>query len=408
MPEDSTRSARQAAPRPWRAVAGVWCVYFAFGAATVSLAPLVDVLSRDLEIGRARFGLILGAWQLAYLFAALPAGQVVSRASPRTSLLVCALLIAASSAAKAAATGWTGMFAAVLLLGIGGPLVSVGAPRLAAALFPGRNRNLAIGVILTGPAIGSAVTLAATPGFLMPALSDDWRRVMLVHAAVALVAGLAWLCVAPGRQRDGGTDAIPATPGLRMAGPLARLPGMMPILLLGTGAFFINHGMNNWLPSILDYDGFTAQAAGCLAAAMVLAGITGTILLPLLQTVGGSGAALAGLFATTALAMAALWGGGTWWIAAALTLYGLVRGAMLPLLQLALLDLKGLDEDRRGLAIGLFFVFGEIGGVLGPVVLGLMAGEDRGFAAIPPFLAATSLALCVMSVLFVRREAVGT
>ena len=43
------------------------------------------------------------------------------------------------------------MFVAVGLFGIGGPLVSIGAPKAIAQWFQGAERGFAIGVYITGP-----------------------------------------------------------------------------------------------------------------------------------------------------------------------------------------------------------------------------------------------------------------
>ena len=49
-----------------------WLAYFAFGIASGSLAPLVSPVMRDLHLTSAQMGLVLGVWQLVYIFTALP------------------------------------------------------------------------------------------------------------------------------------------------------------------------------------------------------------------------------------------------------------------------------------------------------------------------------------------------
>ena len=60
-------------------------------------------------------------------------------------LLIAAAIITVSVALRSMAGSFAMLFFAVALFGIGGPLVSVGAPKLISAWFEGRERGLAIG-----------------------------------------------------------------------------------------------------------------------------------------------------------------------------------------------------------------------------------------------------------------------
>ena len=62
----------------------------------VSMAPLVTPISKDLEISNSTMGLILGAWPLTYIVAALPAGILLAFADLvrlRTVRLILAMAI---------------------------------------------------------------------------------------------------------------------------------------------------------------------------------------------------------------------------------------------------------------------------------------------------------------------------
>ena len=72
---------------------------------------------------------------------------------------------------------------AVALFGIGAPIVSAGAPKVVTTYFTGPRRGLAMGIYMTGPAIGSIVSLTLTHSFLLPTLGG-WREVFqlsLIH-----------------------------------------------------------------------------------------------------------------------------------------------------------------------------------------------------------------------------------
>ncbi|HIC24504.1 MAG TPA: hypothetical protein EYO82_01165, partial [Gammaproteobacteria bacterium] len=76
----------------WLPLAGVWCLYAAFGLNIASLAPLVSVIESDLSIRHAQMGTILGAWQLVYIGAAIPCGILLDRIGGRSALVLGGIL----------------------------------------------------------------------------------------------------------------------------------------------------------------------------------------------------------------------------------------------------------------------------------------------------------------------------
>ena len=64
-------------------------------------------------------------------------------------------MTSSTMALRSIANGYLLLFLAVALFGVGGPLVSVGAPKLIASWFEGKERGLAIGIYSTGPTIGA-------------------------------------------------------------------------------------------------------------------------------------------------------------------------------------------------------------------------------------------------------------
>ena len=171
---------------------GVWLIYLGFGLLSVAMAPLVDPISRDLGLSYTTMGAILGAWPLVYIVAAAPCGAFVDRVGLKWSLFLAVLVIAASGGLRAVAFDAATLFVAVGLFGIGGPLISIGAPKAIAQWFQGAERGLAMGVYITGPALGNMLALALTNSVLMPLTGGNWRQVLLIYSGFILITGLAW------------------------------------------------------------------------------------------------------------------------------------------------------------------------------------------------------------------------
>ena len=162
----------------WVLLAGLWLLYASFGLIVTSLAPLVPPIEQDLHMSHTAMGSLMGAWQLVYIFAAVPAGMLLDRLGGAKALLIGAALIALSAAGRALAVDYWTFLLAVMVFGLGGPIISSGAPKVVAQLFEGSQRGMAMGIYMTGPAMGGIVSLTLTNAWLLPVFDADWRMVM--------------------------------------------------------------------------------------------------------------------------------------------------------------------------------------------------------------------------------------
>lgn len=381
---------------------GAWSVYFCFGLIAAATAPLVGPISRDLDLSASEMGGVFGAWQLVYIVSAMPCGALLDRLGPRRAIAAAALIIALSGAWRALAGGWLDLFLAVALFGIGGPLISIGAPKVIALWFEGTERGLAMGLYITGPALGNVAALSLTNAVAMPLLGD-WRIVMLAYAAAALLGAAVWAAVSAhpaSRAMERRMAAEPARSQLAVFGALARLPAVQVMLAIGLGVFFINHGFMNWLPEMLRSHGFAPSEAGFWASLPVAAGIAASLLIPRFASPARRLPILLALFVAAGLASQLLHATATPVLALGLVLQGVARGAMMTVAVLTLLELRSVGARNAGAASGLFFSAAEIGGVLGPVTIGVLYDATGGFDAGLDLLCAIAAALVVLALLF--------
>lgn len=394
----------------WALLFGVWLIYMVFGLAAASIAPLVPLIAADLGAGPGAMGLVLGAWPLAYIAAALPAGTLLDRIGVGRGLLIAVVLMAASVALRGLAGSTLTLGLAVALFGFGGPLISIGAPKLVASLFEGRARGTAMGVYVTGPFLGGILALSLTNSVLLPLAGGDWRRVMGLMAAGVLASGAVWLAilaVPAARQRLAGI----ATAGKYDPAAFREVIGSPEVrLMLGMAIaiFALNHALNNWLPAILMAKGMGAADAGYWAAVPSLTGVAAALVVPGFARPDRQVAILAGLAAAMLAATVLLHLAAPGVLAVALVLQGTARGTMMTLAMLLLVECRGVPRDRLGMAGGLFFTTAEIGGVGGPVLFGALAQAAGSYG--PPLAALSLVSLVLLGLLAVlhrqRRRAV--
>lgn len=389
----------------WVLLGGVWLIYFCFGLMITSLAPLITPIATELGIGHAKMGAILGAWPLVYIAASIPCGMLLDRLGARGALLIAALIMCASGVARGLAGDETALFAAVALFGIGGPLISIGAPTLIARRFEGASRGTAMGIYMTGPSLGAIAALSLTNGVLMPLTGQDWRLVMFIHAGFIAVSGLIWLAIAShpaartglARPEDGKTFSLAAF------SEILALRAVRIVLAMSIGIFFINHGLNNWLPEILRSRGLSPAVAGYWATIPTVIGVAGSLVIPRLATPERRIKVMTLLFVAALLASLLLHAQPGPWLVSGLFLMGIARSSMMTVAILLLMETPGLPKARLGLAGGLFFSAAEIGGVLGPLTIGILSDLTHGFSV--PLIGLTGVCLVLLVLIGVLARA---
>ncbi|MEJ2088039.1 MAG: MFS transporter [Gammaproteobacteria bacterium] len=368
----------------WLLLLGLWLTYLSFGAITVSLAPLVVPIQQDLGLSHAAMGSIMGAWQFVYIGAALPAGVLLDRLGARLALLLGVACIALSALGRAWAGDYWTLLGAVMLFGLGGPIISSGAPKVVTQIFRGSQRGLAMGIYMTGPTLGGIAALTLTHTVLLPFFDHDWRQLMILWAGLAVAAGSVWFAIATmaaGRVAgfSSGWDRHHGGPQHVSLSSLIRIPGLKLVLAMSVGVFLINHGLNNWLPELLHRGGMSVVQAGYWAALPLLVGIAGSLTIPRLATPERRYGILFGLCLAAAIATLLLTSTGQVAVTGALLMQGLVRSSLMTVLILTLMELPGIRTEQSGTASGLFFSAAEVGGVLGPLGLGLAYDLTGGF-----------------------------
>lgn len=366
----------------WLLLAGVWGLYASFGLVASCLAPLVSLVEHELGISHSAMGSILGAWQLVYMFAAIPCGLLLDRLGTRWSLALGILLIALSGFARSLATDFSTLLLSVMAFGLGAPIISTGSPKVVTEWFEGSSRGLAMGIYATGPAIGGALSLTLTHSWLLPWLGD-WRELMRFWAALGALSGLVWIGVtalpsfheAEARRRGAGT-----LPQLSTMRALAAQADVRLLLAMATGTFMIAHGIGSWLPALLQARGMAEVEAGYWSAIPTLVGIVSALVVPRLAIPTRRRRLLFLLVATSGVSTLFLQWAARPSLLAGLVLQGAAATVLTPILVLTLLELPGVGEKRAGTASGLFFSAAQIGGVVGPLGVGVLLDLSDGFA----------------------------
>jgi MFS family permease len=214
-------------------------------------------------------GFLLGTWQLAYTVAAIPMGFLIDRIGIFKSLLLAVCIMSTSAILMSFATGFETMAVFIALFGCGGCMVSISVPKTASIWFGGKERATATGIFFTGGTAGGIAALLLTNSIVIP-LVGNWRNTYLVYGLFGFLIAGVWLL--RGRNSPVGVEKRATAPSPVTLGwqeiKQTFSKNVLLIILIGITTFLVAHGLQQWLPTILEVNGMTTTQAG-FAVAMV-------------------------------------------------------------------------------------------------------------------------------------------
>jgi MFS family permease len=391
-------SAKERSSYRWTILALCWFIYFCFGLVSTTLSAVALPVRTDLSLSYSQMGFILGTWQLIYTVAAIPAGFLIDRIGPRKSLLIATSIVSLSAILRFVATGFETMVIYVGLFGIGGSMVSIGLPKVASIWFSGKERGTATGIYFTGSMAGGIVALSLTNSVVIP-LVGNWRMAYLIYGLVGLLVAAVWLTW--GRSYPGTNQkAVNISEGKigwqEIKPAFSRT--VLSVIIIGITSFLVGHGLQQWLPTILQDNGMSVIEAGFAVSMVNVFMIFGSLLAPRLPYwLGSKKLAICLLLVIQGISVLTISGvsGPALWTVLA---FRGISGGFIPLLSMVLMDLPEVGPARMGVVGGLYFAIGEIGGFGGPAAMGLFKDLTGTFSWGLVFLAVVCEAMIIPTV----------
>jgi len=384
------------APSAARAGGGLVVVAACIAAVQMSWSMVVPVLpayASQFGLGPAQLGLVVGVFGVGRLLVNIPAGLLAERVDRRWLLLSAMVAVVVAQVMVGLAPGYGALLAARVCAGLAGGVAITSGMALLMDLTSDATRGRDMATLqsfqLVGGSLGPVVggLLAAPLGPRAPFLVSGLAAVVMVVWARRVLARVQ----PPAR-------ALRGAPRTRTRWLTRDVGG---VCILGFAVFFHRFGgMQSLIPLIA----YGAIGVGVAQLGLVLGGIT--LCNVLVVRLAGGVSDRIGRKRVIVPAMAVVASGcaslaladSVWTFIAATLLTGVAAGFSGPTPAAYLADVA--PAAARGRAVGVYRTFGDSGGILGPVLLGLVAesaGTDVASLVLAGVLVVTTAGFALLS-----------
>jgi MFS family permease len=390
---------RRADPPSSRETLLLICGLVALTQASWGLAiPVLPVYARQFGASAAQLGVVISAFSVARLLVNIPAGLIADRMDRRLLVVSAVTGVGVVLACTSLANSLAMLIGLRLLLGLaGGVAITVG-QSLLADLTEGGGRGQAMATLqafqLAGGSLGPALG-GVTAGLFGP-------RASFVLAGSVCLTVACWAAMRlPRRAARVAVDPQSATPIRSLFGDRSFLASAG----IGFTLFFVRFGGQQTLVALIAYTwvGLSTTVYGIALGAMTVLNLS------MLRPVGrlsdrSRKVPIAGSLVATGVGYLGFsQAHDTWIFFVALAVVGLANGFSGSVPAAYCADV--LPPDRRGAGIGIYRSFGDLGGLIGPVAVGLTV--DRFGLSVASLGTAALVTLAAGLFWLLARETVG-
>lgn len=353
----------------------------------VCISTAAPAMKADLGLNDTQMGLVFSAFTVAYALFELPSGWFADRFGARVALTRIVAWWSAMTAATGLATGFISLATLRFLFGLGEAGTFPATARVYARWLPVRLRGRAFGLAIMTGALGGAATQPIVVA-LLGVMS--WRHVFQIFGGVGVLWAVAWWrwfrddprqhpavnaaerqLLADGGVLTRGHEPVPW-------GLVARNRALLTLCFMYGGAIYGWYFYLTWLPTyLLRGRGFDLQQVGWLAALPLLAIAAGVFaggwLSDFFTHRWGSraGRRAPGLFGLPLAALAVAGAATTAHPPSAALLLAAAAGLAAFGVAPAWAVCLEIGGTHAGVVSGAMNTFGNLGGALSPVVVGI-------------------------------------
>jgi len=246
----------------------------------ITFAPITSAAAQFYHTSDLMIGLLSMSFMIVYIFVVLPSAWAIDTWGFRAAVGIGAVLTAVFALLRGIfASNYTIVFLSQIGIAIGQPFVIGAITKIAARWFPAKERATASGLGTLALYLGPLAAMLLSPYLV---LRIGMSRMLLAYGIAALAAAVIFLLIAREHPPTpaGRDERVLMFDGLKS---MLRRRDFIVLLVM----FFVGLGMFNsvstWIEDIIRPRGFTISQAGLLGGLMLIGGIVGAIIIPLLS-----------------------------------------------------------------------------------------------------------------------------
>ncbi len=333
---------------------------------TLSLPPMFETISQELNLTLVQMGSVWGIVSLAGIFFAIIGGTLGDRFGTRATLVTTCLLTGVLGLLRSLSVDFATLLITSLLYGFAQAIIPMMLFKVIRQWIADEQLGMASGVVSAGFAAGLMAGPLLSTSVIVPILGG-WRQVLVFYGLVALAFSLLWFVIHPAEpEAEAETEHVSLGLGQR----LRHIAGLRDIWILGIGGMGIMacfNGFTGYFPTYLKTIGWADLEADRALAAFFVTSLLFVVPLSMMSDrfrLRRGFLAVASLILGVGIGSLAFVEGGMILVVVALT--GIVFDAFMAIYNASVLEVEGVGYLYAGTAMGFSRMIRSLGGTLSP------------------------------------------
>ncbi len=235
------------------------------------------------NVGYGPLSLMSGVWPLVFIPVSIPTGLMVDRMGFKKTVTIGGLILVVFSWMRLLSGGsFELLFIFESLAALSQPFVFNGISKLAGNWFPEGEQALANGIAVMGQILGMVIALVLAP-LMVPTANFSLLQANIVVVSIIVTVSVLFFLIfakeAPGVGTPVGFAQESAGLQIKHLLRMKNILILMVLFFIGVGIF---SGLIQWVEAILYSRGIPSLEGGLIGAGMLIGGIFGMVIVPLL------------------------------------------------------------------------------------------------------------------------------
>ncbi len=246
----------------------------------ISFAPVTREAAKFFGKSDLMIGLLSMVFMVVYILIVIPSAWVIDTLGFKTAVGIGAVLTGVFGLARGLlASSFTAVFLCQIGLAVGQPFVLGAITTLAARWFPAKERATASGLGTLALYLGPLAAMLLSPALLVRV---GMARMLTIYGIASAAAAVLFLLLARDRPPTpaGRDERALMFDGLKSMIKRRDFLFLLAIFFIGLGLF---NSVSTWIEDIVRPRGFTIAQAGLTGGLMLIGGVIGAVIIPLLS-----------------------------------------------------------------------------------------------------------------------------